>query len=449
MTNDSNLKKSLGLSAALSTVIGIVIGSGVFFKANAVFSATGAPGLGIIAWALAGVITITAGLTSAELASAMPQTGGMVVYLKRIYGEKIGFLTGWMLSILYYPGLIAALGFIFADNIASLLGLDAAVVPFIGFGAIILLAFANTLGSKAGGAIQNVSTLCKLVPLFLIIILGLTKGGGSVSTSLYPITNPDVNLSTGLGAALLAVLFAYEGWLSAGNLAGEMKDPKKDLPKAIILGITGVTLVYIAINTAYLFVLPADVLATSPAPASDVANVLFGVQGGKFVTAGIAISIFGTLNALILTGPRTLYALATESNIPFVSNVNKQGAPGNAIWVMSILGALYSLTQNFGLLTDVPVFIVWVFYILTFIGVIILRKREPNLVRPYKVPLYPVVPIIAILGGVYVVVSTLITQTSNALLGLGIALLGLPIYYILNKKNNSAFKGNETERKIS
>ena len=440
MSNQNNLKKSLGLSAALATVVGIVIGSGVFFKANAVLTATGAPGLGIIAWALAGVLTIAAGLTSAELAAAIPETGGMVVYLKKIYGDKIGFLTGWMLSILYYPGLIAALGFIFASNFAALLGVEGIIVPIIGVGVILLLAFANTLGSKAGGAIQTVSTLCKLVPLFLIIILGFVKGDGSVSTSLYPITNPDVNLATGLGAALLGVLFAYEGWMSVGNLAGEMKNPKKDLPKAIVLGITAVTLIYVAINIAYLWVLPADALAGSEAPATDVANVIFGETGGRFITAGIAISIFGTLNALILTGPRTLYALAVENNISFVSKTNKAEAPGNAIWVMSIVGALYSLTQNFGLLTDVPVFVVWIFYILTFVGVMILRKREPELERPYKVPLYPVVPLVAIIGGGYVVFSTLMTQTSNALLGLGIALVGLPLYYFVNARNSKLVK---------
>ncbi|MGL5346745.1 MAG: APC family permease [Peptostreptococcaceae bacterium] len=437
MSKQTNLKKSIGLFAALSTVVGIVIGSGIFFKANAVFAATGAPGLGIIAWALAGIITIAAGLTSAELAAAIPETGGMVVYLKRIYGDKIGFLTGWMLSILYYPGLMAALGFIFASNFASLLGLDASAVPVIGVGVILLLAFANCIGSKAGGMIQTVSTLCKLVPLFLIMVLGFVKGDGSVSTSLYPITNPEVNLSTGLGVALLGTLFAYEGWLSAGNLAGEMKNPKKDLPKAIVIGITAVTLIYIAINMAYLWVLPADVLASSETPATDVANVIFGPTGARFITAGIAISIFGTLNAIILTGPRTLYALALEHNIPFVSKVNKGEAPGNAILVMSIVGALYSLTQNFGLLTDVPVFVVWIFYILTFIGVIILRNREPKLERPYRVPLYPIVPLVAIIGGGYVVVSTLMTQTQNALLGLAIALVGLPIYFVISKSKNS------------
>jgi APA family basic amino acid/polyamine antiporter len=435
--NHKNLKKSIGLFASLSTVIGIVIGSGVFFKASSVFLKTQAPGLGIIAWALAGFITIAAGLTSAELAAAIPETGGMVMYLKRVYGEKVGFLTGWMLSILYYPGLMAALGVMFATNVVSLLGIGEEYILLITIGVIFLLGFANSLGSKAGGTIQTISTLCKLIPLTLIIVLGFAKGNGS--ENLYPIINKDTNLTFSLGSALLATLFAYEGWLSAGNLAGEMKNPEKDLPKAIVIGITLVTLIYVVINMAYLWVLPADVLANSSSPASDVAKVIFGNTGARFITAGIAISIFGTLNALILTGPRTLYAMARENDIKFISKVNKAEAPGNAIWIMCILGSLYSITQNFELLTDVPTFVVWLFYIFTFIGVIILRKKEPNLNRPYKVPMYPIIPLIAIIGGGYVVINTLITQTQNALMAVLITLLGLPVYYFLNSKKKNSY----------
>lgn len=436
MSSQQTLKKSLGLFAALSTVIGIVIGSGVFFKASSVFAATGAPGLGILAWLIAGILTIAAGLTSAEIAAAIPKTGGMMVYLKTIYGDKVGFLTGWMLSILYYPGLIAALAFIFADNVIVLFGLDNSINPFISFGVIIFLAFANSLGSKSGGFIQNISTICKLALLGLIIILGFTMGEGSVSTSLSPIVpkSGDFNLVSALGTALLAVLFAYEGWLSAGNLAGEMKNPEKDLPKAIVIGISVVTLVYVLINMAYLWVLPANELATMSNPATEVAKVLLGQTGANLVSIGIIVSVFGTLNALILTGPRTLYTLANEYNLPFVSNTNNNGAPGNAIWVMSILGACYSLTQDFGLLTDVPVFVIWIFYVLTFIGVMIYRKQAPDANRPYKVPLYPVIPLVAIAGGLYVLVSTLMTQTSNALLGLAIASIGIPVYFLLNRR---------------
>lgn len=439
MSNSKELKKSIGFFAALSTVIGIVIGSGIFFKPNAVFSATGAPGLGILAWILAGIITITAGLTAAELAAAIPKTGGMVAYLKEIYGEKIGFLTGWMVSVLYYPGLIAAVAVIFATEVAAFIGISSSVA-FVAIITILLVAFANTLGSKTGGAIQSVSTVCKLVPLFLIMIIGFIKGDGSVSTSLTPIVDSELNVYTALGAALLGVLFAYEGWLSVGNLAGEMKNPQKDLPKAIIIGISIVMVVYVAINIAYLWVIPADQLASSATPASDVAKILFGAVGGKFVTFGIIISVFGTLNALILTGPRALYTLAEDKKIPMynlLSKVSSKEVPANAIWATATISSLYALTGSFGILSDVTIFINWVFYIMTFVGVIILRKKAPEMPRPYKVPLYPIIPAIAILGGLYVVISTLFNQTTYALIGLCITFLGLPIYHIMNKKSNS------------
>lgn len=434
--SQNKLEKSLGFTTALSTVVGIVIGSGVFFKANAVLSATGAPGLGILAWALGGIITIAAGLTAAEIAGAIPKTGGMVTYMKEIYGEKIGFLTGWMLSSVYYPGMIAALGVIFATNVVDLLGLSEGMIVVIAIITILSVCFANTLGGKTGGAIQVVSTACKLIPLALIIVVGFIKGEGSISTSLMPITNPELSTASALGAALLAVLFSYEGWLSAGNLAGEMKNPAKDLPKAITIGVMVVMLVYVVINIAYLWVLPAEQLASSATPASDVAKALFGNVGGSFVIVGIIISVFGTLNALILTGPRALFSLAESGKLPLgekLSKISNKGVPANAIWVTSAIACVYALTGSWAILTDIPIFVCWVFYIMTFAGVIVLRKKQPNLKRSYKVPFYPFIPMVAIIGGIYVVVSTLFNQTTFALIGLLITAIGLPLYYI-NKK---------------
>lgn len=436
MKENKKLEKNLGFSTALFTVIGLVIGSGIFFKPNAVFSATGAPGLGILTWIIAGIITIAAGLTCAEIAAAIPKTGGMVVYLKEVYGNVIGFLTGWMLSILYYPGLISALGVIFATNVVSFLGLNESMTSFIAISTILFIALVNTMGSKTSGAIQVISTICKLVPLLLIVVFGFIKGEGG-SSNLMPMTNPDVSLASGLGTALLAVLFSYEGWLGAANLAGEMKNPKKDLPKAIILGISSVMLVYVAINIAYLWVLPADKLAVSTSPASDVATAIFGKTGGMLVTVGILISVFGTLNALLLTGPKALFVLAEEKQIPLnnlLSKISDKGVPNNAIWATALISCLFALTGSFDILTNITTFIVWVFYIMTFVAVIILRINKKDMERPYRVPLYPIVPIIAILGGLFVVLSTLFTQTSYALIGLCLTLLGLPIYFMMNKK---------------
>ncbi|MEG1483641.1 APC family permease [Clostridium sp.] len=435
------LQKNIGLLAAFSTVVGVVIGSGVFFKPQAVYTATnGAPGLGIIAWILGGIITIAGGLTATEVSAAIPKTGGMMIYIEEIYGKRYGFLTGWMQTVLFFPGTIAACAVIFAQQASELLGYSSGnmkVVLPIALGIILLTALLNTIGSSFGGYIQTVATLGKLVPLVLIIVFGFIKGS---STSIFdPMVGPGVNAVTTLGQVLIATLFAYDGWINVGAIAGEMKNPGKDLPKAIVGGLSLVMAVYIAINVAYLWIAPASELASVTSPASLVATKIFGPIGGKLISIGILISVFGTLNGYLLTGPRIPYALSKERLIPgskILSKVNKGSSPYNAIWLVSILACIYALTGQFNLLSDLTIFAIWVFYVLTFIGVIILRKSKPNLARPYKVPGYPVIPIIAILGGVFVVINQLITSPLISLGGIIITIIGLPIYEYMSKQNN-------------
>ena len=288
---NNELKKTLGLSAALSTVIGVVIGSGVFFKPQAIYTATnGGPGLGMIAWVLAGIMTITAGLTAAEVSAAIPKTGGMMVYIEEIYGKKLGFLTGWMQSVLFFPATIAALAVMFGQQSAGLLGNESLSMP-IALGIILLISVLNNISSKAGGMIQTVSTVCKLIPLVLIIVFGFIKGGGN-NPIVQPLVAEGISPTGVIGQLLVAILFAYDGWINVGAIAGEMKDPGKDLPKAIIGGLSLVMAVYVVINLAYLWVLPASELANVASPASAVAEHLFGPMGAKFITVGILISLF-------------------------------------------------------------------------------------------------------------------------------------------------------------
>lgn len=439
MSNE--LKKTLGFSAALSTVVGMVIGSGVFFKPQSIYSTTnGAPGLGMLAWLLAGIITITAGLTAAEVSAAIPKTGGMMVYIEEIYGAKLGFLTGWMQTVLFFPGTAAALAVIFAQQVAELMGYvsyNMSIVLPIAIGVIILLALLNTVGSSLGGTIQTVATVCKLLPLILIIIFGFVKGNGNPIIS--PMVGEGVTINKALGQVLIAALFAYDGWINVGAIAGEMKNPGRDLPTAIVGGLSLVMAVYIAINLAYLWVVPASELAKVTAPATLVATKIFGPIGGDLITVGILISVFGTLNGYLLTGPRIPYTLAQNGTLPgskMLSKVNSGGSPYNSIWLIAILACLYALSGRFNLLTDLTIFTVWLFYVLTFIGVIKLRRDYPDLPRPYKVPLYPVIPLIAIAGGVFVILNQLITATTIALGGIIITLIGLPVYSYMSKKDN-------------
>ncbi len=432
------LQKNLGAAAALSTVVGMVIGGGVFFKPQAVYEITGGgPGLGMIAWVLAGIMTITAGLTAAEVSAAIPKTGGMMVYIEEIYGKKLGFLTGWMQSVLFFPATIAAISVMFGQQAAILLGNESLVIPMT-VGVILLIGVLNTFGSKTSGAIQTVSTVCKLIPLVLIIVFGFIKGGGN-NPIVQPLVAEGISPTGVIGQLLVAILFAYDGWINVGAIAGEMKNPGKDLPKAIVGGLSLVMGVYVVINLAYLWVLPASELAKYASPASAVAEVLFGSIGGKIINVGILVSIFGCINGYLLTGPRITYTLGKQKTIPVIfGKLNKNDVPANATLLMAVLSALYALSGQFNLLSDLAMFAVWSFYVLTFIGVMKLRKTHPNLNRPYKVPLYPIIPLIAIFSGLFVVLNQLLfagaKSTMMSLGGVIITLIGLPVYSYMTKK---------------
>ena len=435
---NKQLQKNLGIAAALSTVVGMVIGGGVFFKPQAVYTLTGgAPGLGILAWIIAGIMTITAGLTAAEISAAIPKTGGMMVYIEEIYGKKLGFLTGWMQTVLFFPATAAAIAVMFGQQAALLLNNSSLVMP-MSIGVILLIGILNTFGSKTSGAIQTVSTVCKLIPLGLIIVFGFIKGSGD-NPIMNPLVAEGIRPMGIIGQLLVAILFAYDGWINVGALAGEMKNPGKDLPKAIIGGLSIVMAINVVINLAYLWVLPASELAQYASPASIVAEKIFGPVGGKLINVGILVSVFGCLNGYLLTGPRIPYTLANQKLLPATfGKLNKNGVPANATLFMVVLSVIYALSGQFNLLSDLSMFAIWAFYTLTFIGVIKLRKTQPDLERPYKVPFYPVIPIISICSGLFVVIDQLfLAGMKSSMISLGgiiITLIGLPVYAVMTKK---------------
>lgn len=441
--SQAQLKKEIGFFAALTTVIGTVIGAGVFFKPTALYGATGSASLGLLAWVIGGILTICSGLTAAELSAAIPETGGMMAYLKRTYGNLTAFLLGWAQTVIYFPANIAALAIIFGTQAVSLFGLNAnehkLMIITIAIITAAFVTFMNFLGAKAAGGIQMASTICKLVPLVLLIIFGLLHKG-DVTLQLFPVeAGPGKSFISALGTGLLATMFAYDGWIHVGNIAGEMKNPKRDLPKAIVIGLFTVMVVYLLINVAFLMVMSASALAGTDTPASQVATTLFGAMGGKLVTIGILISVFGTINGYIMTGMRIPYAMAVENKLPFskwfATLSSKSRVPYNSGLFMLFVSMIMMVIGGFNTLTDMLVFVIWIFYTMTFVAVFILRKREPDLARPYKVPLYPIIPIISIVGGSFIVINTLFTQTLLALCGIGLTALGLPIYYAMRNKH--------------
>jgi APA family basic amino acid/polyamine antiporter len=429
----SQLKKEITFFGALSTVMGTVIGAGVFFKAAAVVQHTQSTGLTLLVWLLAGFLTICGGLTVAELATAIPETGGPIRYIERIYGKLPSFLLGWAQSIIYFPANIAALSIIFATQCLNLFHLaDAYLIP-LSLITGISVSLINLLGTKTAAGVQSFTLSIKLIPIALIVIVGLlTPGQVNVSVINFA-SNSDQSLVAGISSALLATLFAYDGWLGVGNLAGEMKRPEKDLPKAIIFGLSFVTLVYVLINVVFLKTLPLDQIAGNLNSASETAMQLFGNFGGKLVTIGILISVYGALNGYTMTGLRVPYAMALEKEIPFskkfVRLMKKTKAPYIAVLFQLAIACIMMVLGSFDLLTDMLVFVMWFFSVLLFIGVIVLRKQAPELKRPYRVPLYPITPIIALLGGGFILVMTVITSPGLALVGILITCLGIPVFY--------------------
>jgi APA family basic amino acid/polyamine antiporter len=431
---NSVLRKDLSMVAAMALVVGMVIGSGIFMKPGKVIAAAGDSTMALAAWVLGGVITIAAGLTVAELGAQIPRTGGLYAYLDEVYGKMWGYLFGWVQTLIYGPATTGALGLYFATLLLPFFNLPAAWKLPVAIATVAFLGGVNALGTKYGGIIQSVSTFAKLIPIVLIAVFGLWKGNGQI------IGMPGGSAeAAGMGAAVLATLWAYDGWINVSFVAGEMRNPAKELPRSIVVGLAIVIVAYLSVNMALLHLLPASEIALlGNRAAGTAAGLLFGEMGGRLISVGILISIFGALNGYILTGARVPYAMAQNGLLPgsrLLGRVHRQsGAPANALLLSVILATLLMTLGDPDRLTDMAMFIIWVFYILAFVAVFILRKRNPGDLRPYSVPGYPVIPVIAILGSVYIAFSMLVNSPGDALYALGITLAGVPVYIMLQKK---------------
>ena len=433
------MRKNLGLATATSLVVGCVIGAGVFFKPYAIYQATGgAPGMAIIAGIVGGLISIFSALTVAEVAILIPKTGGMVAYLTEAYDERLGFLAGWMQVVIFYPSFLAGYGVKVGTELAEYVG-PQFELP-IALAVILLLVAINVRGSDSAGGMQVVSTVCKLIPLALIIVFGFAWGSGG-HPILTPLVGEGKDPAGVLGSTLLAVLFAFEGWTNVGAIAGEMRDPARDLPRAIVGGVSIIMAVYLAINVAYLWVIPASELMNLESPAAAVATKLFGPFGGTLIKLGIIVSVIGAGNGFLMSGSRVAYQLAVQQSLPAsksLSKLNANRVPANTVILIGALACLYSLSGEFDLLTDLGVFSCWVFYTLTSACVMHLRRTHPEWERTYKVPCYPVVPVLAILGGAYVIASQLFFSGPRSLVmslcSVAITLIGLPVYHAVQRR---------------
>ncbi len=427
------MKKSINLVQGLSIVVGMIIGSGIFLKPAIVLKDAGNPIMALAAWILGGIITLASALTIAEIASNIPRAGGLYTYLEELYGERWGFLFGWVQTVISYPASVAAQAIAFSIYASYFIPMTDWQQRLLGIGVLALLLLLNILSTRCGAVIQVIATVGKLIPIAAILIVGLING----------VSDGALGVSSGLigntGTAILGALWAYDGWISVTNMAGEMKNPKKNMPRAIIIGMILVIAVYALFNVVIFNTLSADVLADTEKVGIDVSVALFGEKGATFLTAGIMVSVFGALNGYLMTAARVPHAMAERRMLPassILGKINKRfDTPANSLILQAALAVIYICTGTFNTLTDLLVFVLWIFFTLGVFGIFILRRRKMSSKEGYRVPLYPVVPAIGVAGGAFILVSTLIDSPIRSLIGIGITLVGIPVYEILRRRN--------------
>ncbi|ASA26244.1 APC family permease [Paenibacillus donghaensis] len=433
MEKNTTITKSITFVQALAIVVGMIIGSGIFLKPGIVLSNAGTPWLSILAWVAGGVITLASALSVAEIAAAIPKSGGLYTYLGELYGNVAGFLLGWVQAVISYPASVAALAIAFATYSNFFLPMNGIQQKLLAVFILLFILAMNVISTTFGGMIQTIATIGKLIPVVGIVAFGLISDLAPGFSGITATVS-----GAGFGAAILGTLWAYDGWISVTNMAGEIKDPARTLPRAITVGVIFVIVVYVLFNLAIFQVLPYESIVASTTPGADAAEALFGNGGGAFITAGIIISVLGAMNGYLMTAARVPQAMGEKGEIPFsavLSRIHpKFRTPANALIFQALLAVIYIFSGTFNTLTDLLVFVLWIFFTMGVFGVFLLRKQMPPQKGRYKVPFYPVTPIIGVVGGGYILVSTVISDPVRSLVGIGITLLGLPIYYFMAAK---------------
>lgn len=430
------MNRSLGLWSALALVIGTVIGSGIFFKQASVLQMTGSTNLALLAWLLGGLITLADGLTLSEIGAQIPHTEGLYQYMAHIYGEFWGFMSGWMQVIVYAPSIVGSIAGYLGLLMVNFFGISSVWKAPIAILTIVLIAILNMLENRYGAAFAIVTTICKLLPIAVIVLFGLFFG----HESAFGETITTVHQSMGnFGVAVLGTIFAYDGWILITNLGGEIKRPEKLLPLAIILGIAIIIVLYLGVTYGIFRSMSATRINELGENATAYfATSAFGVWGGRLINIGIMISIIGALNGKIMTFPRIYYAMAAKHQLPFAKHLSrlspKTHTPVVAIVTLLVLTAAMILTIDTDRLSELCIFVMYSFYIAAFIGVFILRRRHGGKPKGFRTPGYPVVPILAILGTGFVVVSELFSDFAGAAVSMLVIALGIPLYYYLRHK---------------
>jgi APA family basic amino acid/polyamine antiporter len=457
ISSEQTLMRGLGLVAAFSIVVGNVIGQGVFLKTRVMTCNVSEPSTVMFVWVAAGLLSLAGALTYAELSAMMPRAGGEYVFVREAYGRATGFLYGWMQFFIAKTGSQAALGVGFAIFLNKLLAdrLDANYFTFqifnsefkfgslqlIALAAIIFVTLINCLAVNVSG---NVAAVLTGVKIALVLLIGIgafvlsdgtfshlaDSNTGGVCDGVDPAARVGI---AGFGAAMLGALWAYDGWNNLTLVAGEVKNPQRNIPLALITGMATVALLYILANLAYFYVLTPTEIASVPASSSvatEVVSRFLSAGAVTLITAALLASTFGTLHTSVLTGARVPYAMA-QDGLFFRSLARlspRTRVPVGAILVQGVWACILALSGSYDTLTDYVIFGSWIFYGLATASVFIFRRRMPDAERPYRAWGYPIVPILFLLVTAWLLINTLLTTPRQALTGLALIALGLPVY---------------------
>ncbi len=429
------LLRRLGLWGSIGIVIGVTIGSGIFRTPSAIAERLPDPQLMLLVWLLGGLISMCGALSVAELSAAMPHTGGWYIYLRESWGRPAGFLFGWAELVLIRASATGAIATVCSEYLLRSIGIDPAAraltTDLLAVGVIVAATLVNIRGVHVGAAVAGASTVAKFGALVLLVLAAFLLSGGSGAT-MANFTAGDTAFDAGLfGLALISVLWAYDGVADVTFAGGEVKDPQRTLPRAIIGGTVAILIIYMAVNVAYLYVTPAAGIAASPLVAADTMQALVGPVGVTLVSIVVAISTLGALNATMLAAPRVFFAMADDGLFfQRVAVVHQTyHTPHVAILLAAALGIIFVMTRTFEQLADTFVLSIWPFYALGIAGLYRLRRTRPNMPRPYRVPLYPVLPGVFIAAVIYLVGSALVSDPLWTGLTFGVLLAGLPVYY--------------------
>ncbi len=428
-TASRSLPRAVGFLGSTAIVVGTIIGSGIFLVPHDVAQQVGSARSLMLVWIVGGVLSLGGALSLAELGAATPDAGGVYVYLRQAYGKLFAFLYGWAALLVIESGSIATLAVAFSIYAAAFVPFSSVQQKLISAGVIAILSIVNILGVRKGAAVQTIFMVAKLAGLAIIMGFAFFKTVSPVAaTALLP--TPHTTFSS-FGIALIGVLWAHQGWHMLSYAAGEVRDPARILPRSYLVGTTVIVGVYLAANLAYLRVLPMAELAQHQRVAAEVMTLLTGPRGAGFVSALILCSIFGSLNGNVLGGARVYFAMARDG--VFFKSVGRVHAkfetPAVAIVVQGIWSAILAASGTYKQLYTYVIFTGWIFYGAAVLAVIVARRWQPELKRPYRVWGYPVMPIAFALASLVIVASTLVGSPKESGIGLALVLTGVPIYF--------------------